>query len=45
VGIATDITEQKEYEDVLRIAKEKAQESDMLKSTFWQISLTRSGLQ
>ncbi len=34
VGIATDITEQKEYEDVLRIAKEKAQESDMLKSTF-----------
>jgi PAS domain S-box-containing protein len=34
VGIASDITEQKEFEEVLRIAKEKAQESDMLKSTF-----------
>ncbi len=34
IGIATDITEQKEFEEVLRIAKEKAQESDMLKSTF-----------
>jgi len=34
VGIISDITEQKEYEDALMIAKEKAQESDMLKSTF-----------
>lgn len=34
VGIASDITEQKEYEDALMIAKEKAQESDMLKSSF-----------
>jgi PAS domain S-box-containing protein len=34
VGIASDITEQKDFEDALRIAKEKAQESDMLKSTF-----------
>ena len=34
VGIASDITEQKEFEEALRIAKEKAQESDMLKSNF-----------
>ncbi|MBN1949962.1 MAG: PAS domain-containing protein [Bacteroidales bacterium] len=34
VGIASDITEQKEYEEALTIAKEKAQESDMLKSSF-----------
>lgn len=34
VGIASDITEQKDFEETLRIAKEKAQESDMLKSTF-----------
>lgn len=34
VGILSDITEQKEYEEALMIAKEKAQESDMLKSTF-----------
>jgi len=34
VGIASDITEQKEFEEALRIAKEKAQESDLLKSTF-----------
>jgi PAS domain S-box-containing protein len=34
VGIASDITEQKDFEEALRIAKEKAQESDMLKSTF-----------
>jgi PAS domain S-box-containing protein len=33
-GITSDITEQKEFEDALLIAKEKAQESDMLKSTF-----------
>ncbi|MBN1598841.1 MAG: PAS domain-containing protein [Bacteroidales bacterium] len=34
VGIASDITEQKDFEDALRIAKEQAQESDKLKSTF-----------
>lgn len=34
VGIISDITEQKEYEEALMIAKEKAQESDMLKSSF-----------
>jgi PAS domain S-box-containing protein len=34
VGITSDITDQKEFEEALRIAKEKAQESDMLKSTF-----------
>jgi PAS domain S-box-containing protein len=34
VGIASDITDQKEFEETLRAAKEKAQESDMLKSTF-----------
>jgi PAS domain S-box-containing protein len=34
VGIASDITEQKDFEEALRIAKEKAQESDMLKSAF-----------
>lgn len=34
VGIASDITEQKDFEDAILVAKEKAQESDMLKSTF-----------
>jgi PAS domain S-box-containing protein len=34
VSITTDITEQKNFEDTLKIAKEKAQESDLLKSTF-----------
>lgn len=34
VGIASDITEQKDFEEALKQAKEKAQESDMLKSTF-----------
>jgi PAS domain S-box-containing protein len=34
VGIISDITEQKDFEEALRIAKEQAQESDMLKSTF-----------
>ena len=34
IGIASDITEQKEFEEALTIAKEKAQESDMLKSSF-----------
>jgi PAS domain S-box-containing protein len=33
-GIASDITLQKELESELRTAKDKAQESDMLKSTF-----------
>jgi PAS domain S-box-containing protein len=33
-GIASDITLQKDLEDELRSAKDKAQESDMLKSTF-----------
>jgi PAS domain S-box-containing protein len=33
-GIASDITLQKELENELRMAKDKAQESDMLKSTF-----------
>jgi len=33
-GIASDITQQKESEIELRIAKEKAQESDQLKSAF-----------
>ncbi len=34
VGISTDITYQKKFEETLRIAKEKAQENDKLKSTF-----------
>jgi PAS domain S-box-containing protein len=33
-GIASDITHQKQIEDELRNAKEKAQESDLLKSAF-----------
>jgi PAS domain S-box-containing protein len=33
-GIASDITQQKEVENELRLAKEKAQESDQLKSAF-----------
>lgn len=34
VSISSDITEQKEFEETLQIAKAKAQESDMLKSNF-----------
>jgi PAS domain S-box-containing protein len=34
VSISSDITEQKEFEVALRTAKEKAQESDVLTSTF-----------
>jgi PAS domain S-box-containing protein len=34
VSISSDITEQKDFEGALRTAKEKAQESDLLKSTF-----------
>lgn len=34
VGIASDITEQKEFEEALKIAKTKAQENDKLKSVF-----------
>ncbi|MBN2763230.1 MAG: PAS domain-containing protein, partial [Bacteroidales bacterium] len=33
-GVASDITQQKELENELRMAKDKAQESDRLKSTF-----------
>jgi PAS domain S-box-containing protein len=34
VSITSDITEQKDFENTLQIAKEKAQESDLLKTTF-----------
>lgn len=34
VGISSDITEQKDFEKTLRQAKENAQESDLLKTTF-----------
>jgi PAS domain S-box-containing protein len=34
VSISTDITDQKDFEDALLIAKEKALESDLLKSNF-----------
>ena len=34
VGVASDITELKQYENALKEAKEKAQESDKLKSAF-----------
>lgn len=34
VSITTDITEQKDFEETLQVAKEKAQESDLLKTTF-----------
>ncbi len=33
-GLMTNITEQKNFEDALRAARDKAEESDMLKSTF-----------
>jgi PAS domain S-box-containing protein len=34
VSITSDITEQKDFEETLKIAKEKAEESDFLKTTF-----------
>jgi PAS domain S-box-containing protein len=34
VSITSDITEQKDFEETLQVAKEKAQESDLLKTTF-----------
>lgn len=34
VSITSDISEQKEFEETLQIAKENAQESDLLKTTF-----------